>query len=822
VRRWIGAVGGAVSLTSVSSVLAQPTVADAALSDAQLPSVIVTAQRRAELLSDVPMSITALTAQDLRQRSVLSLADYASSVASVAFTESGGFGNELKIRGIGTGTIQLSPTVAVYLGEVPVVHTGRNANSSYDFRVVDMERIEVLNGPQGQLYGANSLGGAVKYVPTAPRLGRWEGGGLLGGARLKQGSTDRDVQARLNIPLGQTAAARLVVYDARVGGYYDNVYAGGPPIGSLQLRLPPGPGQNPPPLPIPGLTPEQRAYRAPPNQHDNVNAVDIQGLRAQVRVQPSDRLRVDLMLFSERKKWAGASYAELVPGVSDLSRYQHNDTGASPGRDRLDLASAVVTYDFDSVTLTSSTSRWKRRTDLSNDFSEIPAFFGYPNVLPMNSAKRDAPTSLTQELRVASADAGKLQWLAGLFWNRTDQDFALRLEDNSGLNIFADARNAVRAMFGAPPSGSSYPGRLDARYKDEQVAGFGELKYQFTDAWNAAISFRSFRLTQDFVSTQSGVLFNVAPGPGQPGAPYSASGSHSESVFTPKYQLTWTPAKDSTYYATVAKGYRTGVVNVPTPPSLCGASLVGLGYPETGVPSSKSDTVWNHELGTSLVLAERSVHVNAAIFLTRWKDIQGSVFLDPSGQFCPYTAIANVGDAKSQGAELKIAARVSKRWKVDFAGSYTDARYTRIDPKWVANAANFGAREGDTIQMTPRLMGNVGVEFNITAGKQPSYIRLDWNYVGDMKGAPADFHAVDPATGQPRYPNGSPVAIGGYSVLNARLGWSFSERFGVDLYARNIANRAGVTFATDLGGASPPTVNMIRPRSVGVDLHYEF
>lgn len=791
----------AVSVLALSIAVIGPEIALAQQATGAIQEMVVTAQRREQKLSEVPLSITAIGEKDIEQRGITSFTDYATSVPSMTFNEMGNFGNELKIRGIGAGSNALSPTVAVYLGEVPVIHTPRQTGGSYDFRVVDMQRIEVLNGPQGQLYGSNSLGGAVKYVPMKPSFKKFSGSVAVSGAKVTEGGTDYSVDAVLNIPLSETLAARLIAYDARNAGYYDNRYPGGASIGSLNLPARSMPG-GPPAGAFNGLkaiafSPAQLAYRAPANVQDNVNQTDIHGGRLHLDLRATNELEIELMLATERKKWNGASQAEYVPGVTDINKFQFVDVADSPGKDDMDVANLLINYDFGAAMLTSSTSYTKRTNHFANDFSAVPVFFGNANVVPMNSSKFDEPKTWTQEFRLTSQGKGPFQWLAGLFYSKMDQDFKLRLNDLSGLNITASLRDFF--LGGVTPgwTKTNVLGEVDGKFTEKQTAVFGEVKYDVLDTLNAAFSFRSFKLEQTADETQSGSFFNTPnPVSGKLGA-YRSTNSNSESVFTPKYQLTWKPEKGTMVYASAAKGFRTGVTNIPAPPSLCAAFL------PNGFQNSKSDTVWNYELGTSLALAKNRVQVNAAVYRADWKDMQASFFPDPSGQQCPFSGIANVGDAQSKGVEVKVAAKVTDQFSMDFAGSYNDTKYK-------TDAPLVGAKSGDTVQMSPRYQTNLGVQYDYQLMNMPSFVRVDWNYVGEMKAAPTDF------------PFGSPVSLGNYHVFNGRLGWTVMDKVDFSLYGRNLGDKRGVTFAQDLAGLSAASINYIRPRTLGAELRVDF
>ncbi len=814
-----------VTTLALSIAVIGPQAAYSQQVTAGIEEMVVTAQRREQKISDVPMSITAFGEKDIERRNINSLSDYATTAPSVSFFDTGAFGNELKIRGVGAGTQKLSPTTAVYMGDVPVVHTGRNLNGSYDFRVVDINRIEVLNGPQGQLYGANSLGGAIKYVPNAPNHKKFSGSVSLGANTVSHGDNGYDVDAVLNIPLSETFAARVVGYTAKIGGVYDNVYAGSPPLSSIFglaafCGLPPG---APCPAGSPPYTPGTTLgnHRTPSSQKSNDDKTDIDGGRLTLDWRATQDLNLTLLLATETKKNHGVSFAQAilpgdpnVGGTTDYKNFEHSQPSPQGTRDEINLSSLVVTYDFGLAMLTSSTGYWKRKAELDTDVAYGAG--GSLNAYPFIITRDDEPTSFTQEFRLTSQGKGPLQWLAGLFYQELKQDYHQGFIDGSGVGAFCANLNCTLRDGSTAPIGS-----LNGHYVDTQKAMFGELKYQVLPTVNAAFSFRYFLINQTAQSTQMGRLFGqqnppgppaFVPGPPPPVSydPINISNSNSERVFTPKYNVTWTPEKGSMYYATVSKGFRTGVVNLVPPVNFnnCGLALAASGFPN-GVPPSKADTVWNYELGTKLALVEKRVQLDASVFRVDWNQMQTHFFLStlapPPAKGCGFDMITNAGKAQNIGVEAKLTAKVTNALSFDFAGSAIDAKYKE-------DVRLTGARSGDHIQGVARFQTNAGVEYNYMLAGMSSYARLDWNYIGEIYNNPGDF--------QPG--GGLPVAQGNFSVVNARFGWAITDNLSIDAYAQNIGDTRGVTNASDGNGQFATVVSFIRPRTLGANVRFDF
>ncbi|MBA3897820.1 MAG: TonB-dependent receptor plug domain-containing protein, partial [Sphingomonadaceae bacterium] len=206
--------------------------------DNEQQEIIVTAQRREQRLQDVPIAVTALSAAELHRRGVTDFETYLRQTPSAYFANGESQGSEVKLRGVGNGTAQLSPTVAVYLGDVPVIHTGRSINSSYNFALIDMNRVEILRGPQGQLFGANSLGGAIRNIPNQANLSGFSVGASATGSKTDHARGNYAFDGTINLPLSDSVGVRLTAYTSQQSGWYSNVYAGGPRLATLARPLP--------------------------------------------------------------------------------------------------------------------------------------------------------------------------------------------------------------------------------------------------------------------------------------------------------------------------------------------------------------------------------------------------------------------------------------------------------------------------------------------------------------------------------------------------------------------------------------------------------
>jgi outer membrane receptor protein involved in Fe transport len=838
-----------------------------------LEEVVVTAQRRQQALQDVPVAVTALDTATLEQRGITDYASYLSTVPGAALADSTGFGGEIKFRGIGTGiNAQMSPTTAVYLGDVPVIHTGRNVNSSYNFWLVDLERVEVLRGPQGQLFGSNSLGGAIRNIPARPRLDQFEAHVDVSGSSTKDGGTGWNGDVVLNLPLAENRfGARVVLYRGEDSGWFDNAFSGGPTVASLAapgvappyiavagffpgpIAAPPGstlPPVNavlvpqPPPAPpnivFPGGPPgvlaihpnpgAVAAFAAPPiPRTEDTNETDITGGRILLSWHPSELFRAEAMIAIEDKETIGTSFAEYVPPTSpdpfggpprgnfgaetDFEHYQHFEAALAGTSDQIQLYNLVLEYDFGLATLTSSTSYWERTEFLASDLSlSSIRITGVTDSVPITSNRWDNPTVWTQELRLTSNEAeSRLDWLGGFFYQNIDQDHRVLGIDESGLDLrfWTDVvLSGIPGPFSPLPPTTTTLADNEGNFEDEQIAFFGQIGYDLTDTIHAAFSFRWLTLDQNFSSVSSGFLFGFAQG--------AQSGKNDDEVFTPRFELSWQPQDDRLYYFSASKGFRTGVINIDVPLASCGIELANAGFPG-GLPPTEADTLWNYELGAKLSLVDRRLQFNGAVYYIDWSDVQQTFVLSAFNPFgsgaslCTFPAVANFGNATSTGVEIEASVLVTERLRIDWSFSYVDAEFDDT----ILTPTRPLVSEGDAIPYTPEVSSFLALDYEFRLGELPAWGRFEWQYVSEKEPLPLD---LDPDN----YIGALPFEIGDYHQINLRAGIEITESVRAEVFVTNLLDEFGVTASGDTGGFGFPFLSTIRPRTGGATLRWRF
>ena len=785
----------------------------------KVESILVTAQRREQRLEDVAGAVTAISKDELQERGIKDFQSYLQTLPSASFADQGSSGNEVKLRGVGNGTSQLSPTTAVYLGDVPVIHTGRATNSSYNFQLIDMDRVEILRGPQGQLYGSNSLGGAIKNIPSAPSFKWFEGSGSVSGSDTRNARSSYGVDATLNLPLSNDLAVRVTAYDSRQAGWYRNVYTGGPTLGSILAISPPGSTKGLLGLMI-SKNPQLAGYAAPAPPFES-NDTDVSGGRLIALYKPSSDFDVQLMLATERKSTDGPGWAMNIPNVpgtipgtftvpggafnytkpSDATKYQYSNVSHIGTNDKISLSNLVLNYDVGLAKLTSSTSYWRRTETLGTDIGPLSGVVtGIAGTFPVFVFRNDNPKTFVQEFRLTSPSGRPFTWLAGAFYSKIDQNFDYLTQDGSGQNIFYSWLSA----FLPPPARpqTTVMSYQTSQFVDKQKAIFGEVAYDVTPTVNAAFSFRKFWLDQTLSSDSSGFQF-VAPG-------HDAHNGR-DSRFMPKFNLTWKPEPGQLFYATASEGYRTGVVNRSVPTSVCGNALAALGFPGTsGLPPTTADTIWNYEVGTKFKLTP-TMNLNAAIYHIDWKNLQNHIILTgvgnatfPANSQCTPDQIINVGKATIDGAEFELTAYLTSKLHLDGSLSFTN-------PKFKENFASLNIQAGQTIDGTPKSQAFLGLQYDMSVMGKPSYVRGEVSYVGKIANTSSDFVTQNP-----------PFQTGNYTQFNLRFGVDITNKVNMVLWGTNLFDKFGVTKQTDVGGQGTPTIFTIRPRTFGANLRATF
>ena len=546
---------GLVAALAVTPLAAQTTPA---AQGAALEEIIVTAQKREEKLSDIPISITALSGSDLQAMAATQFRDFAGTVPGLSFTTAGAGDTQVNLRGIATGG-NVSPTVGIYVDEVPYGSTtpfAAGAQLALDVGLFDLQRVEVLRGPQGTLYGASTMGGLLKYVPTAPGLDTFGGNARAGISSTENGGTSYDVAAVVNAPIGAQSGLRLSGFYSRDGGYIDDTQQG----------------------------------------NDDVNEADVYGGRAEFLLQPSDALSVRLAVYAQKIERDGTIAADYeLDGKPRAGELEQQNALPESFEQKFSLVSGTVKYAMDFAELTSITSYQSSDVDNSSDLSDfyVPALA--PALAPLGIElaavgidKEIGTDKFTQEFRLA-ATGETLDWLVGAFYTNEDSDQGqiVPAYDPSGavlpLNIFTIA--------------------LPSKY--EEIAGFTTLTWHATDKLDLTGGLRYAHNSQEQEQIGSSDIGLTGSIPKR---------DSSEDVTTYLANLRYQVNDHVMPYLRVATGYRPGGPNVVLNDSDTGLPIAP--------PTFDSDSLTSYEAGLKASTGDRRYTIDAAVYYIDWKDLQ--------------------------------------------------------------------------------------------------------------------------------------------------------------------------------------------------------
>lgn len=538
---------------------AQSPASTSASDQDTLQEVIVTATKRSEDIQTVPIAISVLTGNALEKAGMASYSDYLVTVPSVSYVSQGNGRDRINIRGVSSlpGDLGVS-TTGVYIDEIPVSEVSASLS---DLDTFDLERVEVLRGPQGTLFGAGAMGGVIRLILAHPTLEQTSGLVSIYGADTAHGAGDYDGHAVLNMPVVTgKLGVRLTIGDHHDSGFIDDPF----------------------------------------RHEDAVNSHNQESARFQVLAKPTDRLSALLVSIYQKDKTDGNPFADI-----GLGPYQQMRQYPEPGDYQLRLNSLTVTYDLGFATLTSASGYLDKSNYFAQDFTALLAGFaeqltGAPlaDTSGIGLDNGGYNRLFSQELRLASRDTGRLRWLVGAFYS-VQRALQTQAVDTSLAPELAGAGNFL------------YSSSL---LKYEQEAGFGEVNFLLTPQLTLTGGVRVAHFSVHDTEFSDGYL-----GVGGPAVTTSSSSSKT----TPKVSVTYSVTPNSMVYATASQGYRIGGPNGAVPTSVCGADLASLGL--TQAPAQYDpDTIWNYEVGSKNRLLSDRLVVDAAAYHINWDRIQVS------------------------------------------------------------------------------------------------------------------------------------------------------------------------------------------------------
>jgi outer membrane receptor protein involved in Fe transport len=779
---------GTCACLATSPVFAQsaPPAAD---QGSVLQEIVVTAEKRASTVQKTPISMTAISGQDISNRGALDFDKLAQDVPGISARTSGPGQTEFEMRGLSSSG-GASPTVGFYLDETPLTAASftQNGKVVIDPDLYDVNRVEVLRGPQGTLYGSGSMGGTIKLITNQPNLDKFEASADVSMSGTAGGDRPNNAEnLMVNIPLAPGMLAVRVVgslgYDT---GWIDRIVTGTD-----------GPTDwiNPNPA-----TRWNVLSGATDQVNKDVNSAKTGGFRVTVTAQPVSNLTITPMFMYQRTSQDGYSAYDSDPGT--MAHYQPFNTPESISDD-FRLGSLVVKYDTSGVEFTSATAYWQRKENQFQDATEnLATTFGISPYTDQGGLgesinnELDTSRQFSEEFRVASNNSSRFQWLAGVFYQDFRSEFDLT-EPTPGL-----------IPIDAPQDGANLI-TIDEPTTIKQIAVFGEASYQILDSLKLTAGLRYYHFKTTASSFQNGFLFD-----GTDLYDQTVPLATSNSGVNPKVNLSWTPQSNLLVYATVSKGFRPAGVNQPVSdsPNLgCPASFEKLGI--TGAPLTyQSDSVWNYELGEKARLWDGRITFNSDGYYEHWSNVQNLVYLS-----CGFTFTGNAATAEVYGGEAELAVKLV-RGHTSRDGLSLNANAGYAHAQFTADSPSTGIVSGDPMLNIPRFTFSGSLNYGVEVGHDMlAAVQVNNNYVGSR--TELTLFAGSPETGEPGY-----QPLPSYDLTDARISLS-KDRWTVAVFANNVFNKHAELSYLNINSFNLYSYNRVvtnQPRTIGVDLSVKY
>jgi outer membrane receptor protein involved in Fe transport len=726
-HRWARLFGGtalAACLLSAPAAMAQapspsaPAAADGngngnnganGSAGASVSEIVVTATRQAQTLSKVAISISAFTEDKMDQLGVKSFADLARFTPGVTFDPTS---KDISIRGV--ASTAGAATTGIYIDDTPIqVHViGFNSDNTLP-AVFDLDRVEVLRGPQGTLFGAGSEGGTVRYITPQPSLTTYSAYVRSEGSSTDGGQGSGEFGAAVGGPIvDDVLGFRVSAWYRHDGGYID--------------RVDQATGQV--------VSPDS-------------NSEDTFVARAALTWAPITHLTITPSLYEQIRNQH--DYDFYWVGLSNPSAgvYQNGDPESRPDPDHWTLPALRIEYDFPGMSLISNTSYfWRKEVGgyegtlynlsyfqqlistpgscgacatgglyplLTSTGFNLPGFGRYssPNTVT------NKQNNITQEIRLQSSNPNsRLVWVTGLFYQHNRQLSVEEIHDPQLEPI-------TNYLFGQ--SAEDYWGEgFESQYGDDdyinydlvhsrQIAAFADASFAITP---------QLKLEGGLRYAQTHFSYTYFTDGAQNGGYTGGAGQETEYPLTPKASLQYQMNRDNLFYATYAKGYREGGGSPQVSPTFCATDLAALGLAQSP-PAYHSDTVDSFELGSKNKFLDRKLQVEGSLYYLEWHNIQQEILL-PS---CGYQYTGNLGEAVSEGFDLQVQYEVIPHLDTELAVGYTDAKYVKTAYSGQSILANDGDSIGTPYAAAPWTV-SLGVQYNFSLRGHAAFARADYEY----------------------------------------------------------------------------------------------
>ena len=793
----------AAAVSGMFAAAALPVAAFAQDDQVAVEEIVVTATRREQNIQDIPINIASFDGGTLETREITDLAELGRNVPGLYVVDQGKRSpNEIVVRGLSLTTIDKPDimgnnggnVVSTYVGDIPLY---------VDLSLDDMQRVEVLLGPQGTLYGSGTLGGAIRYLPNRPQLERSEfdfRASTFDVAESDSFGYRSGVTA--NVPIGDKLALRANVDYYNDPGFIDSPYL----VRQVGVSDP-----------EPNLA-DPAAVAANLYRKNDTNTEETTSGRVALRWRPTDAIDANLSYYYQDMNVGGRTENHVL--AFGTGQYQEANRVLEPNDRTNKLAALEINTDLGFATLTSATGYstfnevgQRDQTDLL-----ITLEFGYEAFPSFTAYTHDAEQdrNFSQELRLVSNAKGPLNWIGGVFYysrnlRKLSEEFTPHYDEFNGI---------------------SRPDSLEyiAHEEDDltEKAAFGEIGYDITDKWQVTVGGRWYQYDLSIDSFYDTPLFDTFFGAPPDAIDTSTHRSHdaqSDSGSLYKINTSYHFTNDLMGYVTISEGFRIGGSNGIA--ACTAGDLASGGQALCALPNEVQyfpDTTTNYEVGVRSQWLDRRLTFNGALYYIDWKNPQLAAITDNGA----LPIVTNGDGARSKGIEFSLDARLTARMNVGVSYSHTSAELSAVapavlhdfQPPGFASTGTIDGQPGDRLPGSPQNQGTVTFGYNLplTAGRN-----LDFHYgvsaIGDV------ITTIGERAGGQR--------LGGYAVHTASA-ILHGGHWTAGLYAQNLLNKFAITgvrsrqafvqTVTDMNG-DPVHVRsyaeeLLRPREIGLKFTY--
>jgi iron complex outermembrane recepter protein len=773
-------------------------------------TIVVTATGRSTAANRVPYNVTAIGEEQLREQNITDIKRFIQDSASInAPDNSARFADAVTVRGLNVSPVSANnleqftkSTLSYYLDDTPLPNIA--------FRIKDISRVETLLGPQGTLYGAGSLGGAVRYITNQPRLDRKEYRISSSMYQVKNGDLSFDHDIMFNVPLNESFAIRGSVSKLSDGGYIDRV--SNPPwrTGNRTWVTQPDPSRNVYNKDnwtetVGGrfallwkLSPTFSMTYTRNQQDQDANGTTAVSLQPCGVANATTPAQLDAFIRSPSSSCAPGSRITNVfaapVAVNDNSIVSRYPEFANR---KTEMDSLAIDWDIGFANLRSSTSVFEDKRVGTADYASQGWLFyfdlgdaggafdsGRSAFITFNNAFK----GLSHETRLTSKGTGPLSWIAGLYY--TKQERSLRFSEFlPGLDRYISL-NRVRAT-GDVDEG--YRENLASEYKETAV--YGEATYKITPAWSATFGGRLFNYDDTAIAQIRDYSFDLTNNNIR-----VTRGDDGKSIF--KFNTSYQFSDDFLGYFTASQGFQRGGTN--------GFKNFGTKVLTDATRQYDPDTTNNYELGIKGYFFDKQLFIQTNLFRIDWKNVQTYRQQSVENGF-PINGTVNAGDARSEGWETAVRWRIANNWQVNYSGALTEAEWssTKTHCLYTDNTSCRTWTKGGKLGGTPKWKHVYGARYNYTtAAGTYLFAGVNARYVGKVQVDRADS------------PTATVLERPVYTLFGLNAGMSIGD-FDISTWISNVNNKKVIVSGQE-AGIMGPRVIYSRPRAIGVNVSYMF